>query len=327
MTATFNLEYRTNWGETVYLTGSSQVLGAWDPTRAIPMKYTRDGLWSLTMELQPDIPLEYSYFIGSGNTMIHQEWGKPRKLTPLKNKNLQLFDRWQNLPSDKSFFSSAFTKDIFFHQHKRQIGIKGNRTITLRCFAPTLLKNQSLALCGSVAALGNWNPEKAIMMDGNNFPEWQLTLDLDSLKFPLEYKFIIVDSNSGKVVNWEYGNNRYLDFAINPNDNIVVSGLYFNNPQPNWKGAGVAIPVFSLRSDNGFGIGEFNDLKKMVDWAVITGQKFIQILPINDTTMTHTWVDSYPYNANSIFALPPVYVNLESIGELSDRVAMKRYEE
>lgn len=81
-----------------------------------------------------------------------------------------------------------------------------------------------------------------------------------------------------------------------------------------WKGAGTAIPVFSLRSEDDFGVGEFLDLKKMVDWAASTGQSIIQLLPINDSTMTHTWEDSYPYNACSTFALHPQYINLPAAG-------------
>ena len=55
-----------------------------------------------------------------------------------------------------------------------------------------------------------------------------------------------------------------------------------------------------LRSEKSFGVGDFGDLKRMIDWAVATNQKAVQILPINDTTMTHTWTDSYPYSSISI---------------------------
>jgi 4-alpha-glucanotransferase len=80
-----------------------------------------------------------------------------------------------------------------------------------------------------------------------------------------------------------------------------------------WRGAGVSIPVFSLRSKNSFGVGEFTDLKLLVDWVSKTDMKLIQILPINDTDATHTWVDSYPYAAISAFALHPIYTNLEAV--------------
>ncbi|MBQ0044136.1 MAG: 4-alpha-glucanotransferase [Bacteroidales bacterium] len=87
---------------------------------------------------------------------------------------------------------------------------------------------------------------------------------------------------------------------------------------PGWKGAGTAIPVFSLRSSSDFGVGEFYDLKLMIDWAAMTGQCFLQLLPINDTTMTGTIDDSYPYNANSTFALHPQFINLPAAGVVVD---------
>jgi len=79
------------------------------------------------------------------------------------------------------------------------------------------------------------------------------------------------------------------------------------------KGAGLAIPVFSLRSEKGFGVGEFTDIKLLVDWAKLTGLKLVQILPVNDTISTHSWADSYPYSAISAFALHPLYLHLEKV--------------
>ena len=92
---------------------------------------------------------------------------------------------------------------------------------------------------------------------------------------------------------------------------------------PGWKGAGTAIPVFALRSEDDFGVGEFLDLKKMVDWAVLTGQTFLQLLPVNDTTMFGTLDDSYPYNANSTFALHPQFINLLAAGVPVDKEYLK----
>ncbi|MBR4593906.1 MAG: 4-alpha-glucanotransferase, partial [Bacteroidaceae bacterium] len=99
-----------------------------------------------------------------------------------------------------------------------------------------------------------------------------------------------------------------------------------HNNRPRWKGAGVSIPVFSLRSDKDFGIGEFMDLIPLVDWAAMTGQCIIQTLPVNDTTLTGTWKDSYPYSANSSFALNPIYINLEMVGKLPDTDFVERME-
>ncbi|MCG6552987.1 MAG: 4-alpha-glucanotransferase [Candidatus Magnetominusculus sp. LBB02] len=75
---------------------------------------------------------------------------------------------------------------------------------------------------------------------------------------------------------------------------------------------GVAVPVFSIRTEEGCGIGEFLDLIKMGSWCKKTGIDVIQILPVNDTG-----ADSSPYNAISAFALHPIYIRL---GELASSV-------
>lgn len=91
--------------------------------------------------------------------------------------------------------------------------------------------------------------------------------------------------------------------------------------------AGVAVPVFSLKSEGSAGVGDFGDLKRLIDWAERTGMKAVQILPVNDTTNSHTWMDSYPYNAISVFALHPMYTDLRQLGRLADENAMVEFEE
>ena len=63
----------------------------------------------------------------------------------------------------------------------------------------------------------------------------------------------------------------------------------------------------------------------MIDWAVSTQQKVIQILPINDTTMTHAWTDSYPYNSISIYAFHPMYADIKQMGTLKDKSAAAKF--
>ncbi len=155
-----------------------------------------------------------------------------------------------------------------------------------------------------------------------------MTIDLTNCNTTyLEYKFVLINSKTGQLINWEPGANRTFDTGIiYLRESIILSGLQFRDPLPGWKGAGVAIPVFSLRTKESFGIGEFNDLKKLADWTAITGQKIIQILPINDTTMNHNWHDSYPYNTNSIFALHPIYLNPFKIGILKNKRRVAYFE-
>jgi 4-alpha-glucanotransferase len=164
--------------------------------------------------------------------------------------------------------------------------------------------------------LGNWNPQFAQKMICKKFPEWEIRLNIGKIVFPFEYKFIIADKKRENIV-WEYGENRYLsERCEEKNTHFVVTDYPFRDPRPLWKGAGTVIPVFALRSEQSFGIGDLHDLKLLIDWAKQTNQCMIQVLPMNDTNTLNNTKSSYPYNAISIYALNPVYISLSDLGEL-----------
>lgn len=183
----------------------------------------------------------------------------------------------------------------------------------LRVVTPRLRPEQEVRVAGSCPELGNWNPAKAPKMTcGASIPLWTINLP-QRIADSTEFKFIICEGDS---VIWEQGDNRRLDNR-GPLD---FRGL------ERWKATGVAVPVFSLRSENDFGAGDFEDLKLLADWASERGMSMIQILPVNDTTMTRTRTDSYPYNANSSFALHPLYLRVEKLGTIADEATRKEME-
>lgn len=328
MTISFHLHYHTTWGQIVCLTGSNPALGEFDESRAVAMRYHANGHWSIELEFPEDEPgFEYRYLIREGGNVRDREWGKNRTFDAVpENRNYILFDHWQNRAPLSSFYSSAFTECIFRRTPSGNTPRMYDRALTIRVFAPDVRPGQTLAITGSLPPLGLWDPASARILDDTNYPEWEITFNAALLTTPLEYKFILLDKNTLEPIAWEPGENRKLETGNFPlNTRIILSGLRFKDSQPKWKGAGTAVPVFSLRSEESFGIGEFTDLKKMADWAAVTGQRVIQILPVNDTTMTHTWTDSYPYNANSTFALHPLYLNPVSIGELKDKSSMHEF--
>ena len=85
-------------------------------------------------------------------------------------------------------------------------------------------------------------------------------------------------------------------------------------PDRPWRGGGLAVPLFSVRSRAGLGTGEFADIPALAAWAAAAGLSLLQLLPVNDTGVTGTWEDSYPYSALSVFALHPLYVDVEGLG-------------
>ena len=287
------------------------------------MEHIGDGKWNISIYVGKTSGLTYSYFVRRNDSSIINESGKPRHITLFKDHNCIVYDKWQLISDEKSFLSSAFTKSIFAREERIKRCSKPHLHIS--CCAPVVEKGQCLEIVGSNKKLGLWNPDMSLRMQCGGMPVWELDIPQSEVSYPFEYKFIIKDKDTNRVIMWEDGPNRYfnplddgIDYDSLEKDDILISGLSFNK-YIEWRGAGVAIPVFSLRTTKGHGIGEFLDLKLLIDWCKKTNQKFIQILPVNDTTMTHTWTDSYPYNANSIFALNPVYINIESVGKLKDK--------
>ena len=324
MTVSFNIEYRTSWGEEVRIAGLLP--------ESIPM-HTTDGIyWTADVELEEKkkgMTINYSYQIEQNQIIIRKEWDSfPRRLFLSGNskKKYQIKDCWKNIPEQLYYYSSAFTEALLAHPDRAEIPPCHRKGLVIKAYAPRINKDYCLAICGNQKALGNWDPDKAIPMSDANFPEWQIELDASKLKFPLEYKFILYHKEEKKADCWENNPTRYLaDPELKTNETLVISDRYAYFDIPVWKGAGIAIPVFSLKSENSFGVGDFGDLKRMIDWAVSTQQKVIQILPINDTTMTHAWTDSYPYNSISIYAFHPMYADIKQMGTLKDKSAAAKF--
>ncbi|MCL1934548.1 MAG: 4-alpha-glucanotransferase [Candidatus Azobacteroides sp.] len=315
------INFHTVWGQSLYITGSLFELGSWDTASAKAMQHIGEGNWIFEMDL-PDKPVsfEYRYFLRSNNQFIFEEWQRNHKQIITDTKpDYVLIDYWQNQPQNTAFYSSAFYKSWFAHPcDKFERIVKSQKKLCIKVLASEIERNQSIAVIGNQPELGNWNINKALIMACDHFPEWSIELDASALSYPIEYKFCIVENESKSLIEWEKGDNRVLAIPpINENETGIVSGLQFRKDFIEWKCAGTVIPVFSLRSETSFGIGDFGDMKKCIDWLKFTSQKILQILPVNDTTQTHTWTDSYPYNAISIYALHPIYLNLNAMGELN----------
>ena len=324
MKITITLHYDTRWGEGIHLVFSTvnNVDGA--PTH--PMQTDGKGHWFITLDgdFKPSAP--YTFVVVENGMVQRTEW-RHHTLPDTLHGHVCVSDRWYERSTLAPFYSSAFTKAIFAHD-MHSYAPKGDASVCICCEAPTLRKNQVLALCGDKESLGAWNPGAARVMEPHG-TEWQLWISKDEIGEKAEFKFIILEKDAANKLNlfaWESGDNRIL--YIDPYSDVTLRVLRtytLRDPQEHWRGAGVAIPVFSLRSKKSFGIGEFSDIPLMVDWAAKTGQCFLQLLPVNDTTMNRNWHESYPYNAISCFALNPAYICLEEVGVLSDKKEMAKF--
>ena len=328
MKLTFRIEYRTAWGETIAVMLEGQ------ENEPIVLS-TSDGIiWEGSAEMldaPAGIPLTYRYGVFQDGQCIRRESGTMAHIfCPSKKRNCHyiLNDVWKDLPSASHLYTSAFSGNYITPKtFKSQLS--GNGDITFRALCPCLHhRKQVLGICGNREQIGAWNSNKAIAMEEVQANEWILTLSAEDLRFPLEFKFVAINTETGKVEEWEMGNNRQLYIQdLRKGEIYLTPEMEVQFASMSRKIAGTAIPVFSLRSEGSYGVGDFGDLKKLIDWAEQTHQQAVQILPINDTTITNTWMDSYPYNSISIYAFHPMYIDLRQLGKLKDKEAAAAFEE
>ena len=338
----FTINYGTQWGESLHVVISYKSLDGTVKTFNLLMQ-TEDGVsWSLDTAVvesrqHPIDSFTYYYQVEDGEgRVLRREWtGVPRAYYFDSSKNYVLPDLWRDIPLNYHLYSSAYriTTGMTAGESAQVMRVPFYRkTILFRVSAPQLRHGQSLAILGSHPALGDWNTARFLRMDYIGDNDWILSVNVDAIFLPIEYKYVIVDDATNSLVVWEDGDNRTTEGLLPADQNnvpdgtvLVIYGEGLRIKEQTWRAAGVVVPVFSLRSDHSYGVGDFGDLRRMVDWAVETRMKIIQLLPVNDTTTDGGWHDSYPYNIISAFALHPHYIDLEALGALKDKTKMTAY--
>ena len=317
----FNIDYKTRFGEELVLNIVNE--GSEAKYRMI----TTDGerwTYKLSLPAQKRQPvLTYYYEVERGGRSVRREWTTIRhtlELTAVHGAHYTVFDRWSDIPEDSYLYSSAFTDCIRGRKLEVLQPSSYRSTVRLVVRAPQLRGDDRLAVIGKGDGLGNWDTAKALLMTEHHFNEWVVDLDAAQLADgKMEFKFIALNTKKQQSSVWEAGFNRTIELPQIEQREVVVYNLdqaFF--PLYDVRLAGMLVPVFSLRSEGSFGVGDFGDLKKMVDLVCETGQRVLQILPVNDTTTTHSWTDSYPYSCISIFAIHPQYADLRQLPALTN---------
>jgi 4-alpha-glucanotransferase len=331
----FTIQYATQWGEALHVV---LCYHSKDGTQreSNQIMLTQDGqTWTLETAIvesrqHPVNAVTYAYQVEDADgQVLRREWSQvPRLYWFDSSKSYVFHDQWRDLPLCAHLYSNAYLTTQHA-PHGEQVEARRQplyrRTVLFRCSAPQLVEGQSLAVIGSHPMMGGWNTARYLRMEYISQREWLLSVNMDSVQLPLEYKYVIVDDHTHELVAWEEGDNRTIDEELSDGEVRVLYGGLLRLKEKTWRAAGVVVPVFSLRSEHSWGVGDFGDLRHLVDWAVATGMKVIQLLPVNDTTTDGRWHDSYPYNITSCFALHPHYLDLEQLGELKDKQKMTAY--
>jgi 4-alpha-glucanotransferase len=339
----FTINYGTKWGESLHVVIRYVSLDGTEKTANLSM-LTEDGFyWTLETSVvesrqHPIASFTYYYQVedDEGN-ILRREWtGVPRSYHFDSSKNYVMPDLWRDIPLQCHLYSDAYavTAGLVRDEQVRLLRVPLYRkTILFRVSAPQLQKGQSLAILGSHPALGDWNASRFLRMEYLGRFEWMLSVNVDAILLPIEYKYVIIDDKTNSLIAWEEGDNRTTEALLSSDQNVVPDGTVLvaygaalRIKEWMWRAAGVVVPIFSLRSAHSYGVGDFGDLRRMVDWVSAIGMKMVQVLPVNDTTTDGGWHDSYPYNIVSAFALHPHYLDLEALGSLKSKSRMTAYQ-
>ena len=339
----FTIHYHTAWGESLHVDLAFHSQDGTVRSQNLLMQ-TEDGeLWTLETSAlmsrqHPLSHIVYSYQVKDADgQVLRREWDMiPRIYHFDASKDYVFPDEWRDRPLPLHLYSNAYLTTVHARHDEEVAALPMplfRRTIVFRVSAPQLKSGQVMAVCGSHPAIGSWSTSRYLRMDYAGQGEWLLSVNAQGWLLPIEYKYVVVDEQTHELVAWEEGDNRTVPVSsadgsapeIPDGQVLVLYGGHLRLREELWRAAGVCVPVFSLRSEHSYGVGDFGDLKRLVDWAVATGMKFIQTLPINDTTTDGHWHDSYPYNIISVFALHPHYVDLEAAGTLKSKVRMTQF--
>lgn len=321
MTVQFNIEYKAMFGEQIVVNIQTE-----EGELKLPLETTDGERWACDWCVEsPEKSYTYYYSVEREGRAVKTEWLMIKHQLEVNAKKAAvytLYDHWKAMPEDAFLYSSAFT-DCINHQAPQEMKPEtGSKIVRLIVRAPQLRDGERLGVLGADKALGAWDVQKILPMTQHTYNEWVADIDAAHLEGShLEFKFVAFRNAKNELL-WEASMNRTVDLPEMKAGELVSYELdQASFALYNRKLAGTQVPVFSLRTRKSAGIGDFGDLKTMIDFVASTGQKVLQLLPINDTTITHTWTDSYPYSCISVFAIHPQYADLHALPELKDAKA------
>lgn len=353
LTVRFRVKCHTSFGEELFIVGDCKELGNWQTKCAQQLFYEADSdswvgdiCFPLTSSTRT---IQYKYF-KSNDTQEAQWEPEENHIIHLDSVASPAFVeisdtfRW-NDPILNTFTRSAFTEVIT----KRTNPVApprispnkvnpGEVSVNFSVMCPYVKRNQTLCIVGSCPELGEWNPEKALLLADLDFPLWTGAATFKRSSFPFEYKYIIRDQESethevheiesvedeekDTHYIWENCENRtckgvtgeFVDASFPAT--IIVSDWYISPNANLFRGMGIHCPLFSVRTSESCGVGQYSDIRRLVDLCKLIGSSMIELLPLNDTTASpnsYQIRNSSPYNIISCFALNPIYINLLEI--------------
>ncbi len=310
----FYIKFTSKYGESLRIIFYGSRPG--EEELSFPLSYLDDEYWDVSVQAAalPNYDtliysVEFLPELGDASEIITK---RVVDLKKVKHEILDIIDGPEEMELYTPVFSTAPFKNIITNQkEKAKKHSDKDANVIFKVRVAPLPERKVICITGSSKKLKNWDDKKPLQLaykDG----VWSIRLNLLKESFPLQYKFGIYDTEEKIIIHFEEGENRVLHTVADKN----IMSIYHFFPkltQSRWKGVGLNIPVSSIKTEQTWGIGSFASLHLLVDFARKCGIKLLQLLPLNDTSATLTKKDSYPYAPISVFALHPLYLNVQKL--------------
>jgi 4-alpha-glucanotransferase len=317
MTLSIYLRFSSSPGQQLQIYGNITQLGNGRVEHALCMTHVNNNYWKIEIPLDQRFSktinkLSYSFILKKDDCIVKFDSGNHRSFDIKDVKDdFIIIDSWNEMGRIENVYNTAPFKNVFLNNRVLIPKSQSKDSLHFSVEAPLLKKGEQLIITGNNEVLGNWLSDGYIPMHFNG-KKWFAEIDYISTTSIIEYKYCVLSSDHEQST-YEEGENRTFSPLSTMIKQVIIEDGYARLEKYRWRGTGIAIPVFSLRSRKSLGVGEFADIKKLIDWAASVSINMIQLLPVNDTTLTHSNLDSYPYASISAFALHPIYLSIEKV--------------
>ena len=261
MNLSFQINYRAEYGQSLCVIETKASILGWTEEHPLVMNCHGQDFWTVSLPISDFAgEVQYKYAIRLQNGGFIYEAGEPRKLVLNTNdKKLVVRDQWQVDDYEKAFMTTAFKEALFrrdkglrtqderlnsgdakdsktngaaWRPHLHDGVASGN--VRFSIVVPQVLPTQGVAIVGNIPELGNWNTDDKVAMCDCEFPLWQVAIQAEADQV-IEYKYVVYDLHSGKVVDMEWGENRVV-WGLQENMVICQNDRTFRRTQPRFKG-------------------------------------------------------------------------------------------
>jgi len=314
----FYLKYKTHYGQSVFIEWLPNNKN--DTKHQLALEYFNEDYWKGSLEIPNELigtTFYYRYYISENGIITDRDLWNYRQIEVrfTHRTEIAIYDNWQNISIEsKVFKSSAFVNVLSKAPIKVKQPTCRRPTHIFQLHCVELPYNKTVCLLPYDVETQSVNISTPTLLRRTSENIWTVELDLRKEKFPFYYKYAVFDLLTKKL---EAAEDNEFQIVQQSDDHaeFTILNQFADFHKSAFRGAGVNIQLSSLKSENSWGVGDLTDLNQLSDWASIVGLKMIQLLPLNDTTASHTIADSYPYAPISVHALHLIILDVEALSK------------